>query len=453
MKVYDFLSSSLRTLDANGVLERFLGAVQAQADYTEGQIRELSRLRSISRAQGEEVRFITALLGWDGQGGTDFIGDDTNTLRRFAKFGPELWGGKGTKITTERSLSSLVGVDVSSRDSFQLRAELDRTTTAEGGWTIGEKILDQTIVEDELVSQGLPSDALQISPLSWAHIYIDATGVTPDTERVIFDLLSFMRPVSVCYLVVYCASRSSFLDRSTGPLLPTLDIPFAWGALEDSVSPDMSSDPSDFDFAQGGIHLRGDKGFGFLLESGGLVTRGGKTLTVLATLGGRSGQFTDRRIWSISLRIPDGSSEGSASLAQAFFEYRPNGGVYVALCFAREVGGERRSLVAYPRLFSPDRELGSPLGELPKVLANVSVSLLPQNSLSLQASFAGGEVLDLVADYKGEVNEGELDLERAEVAVFLKGFDFYGLTCLSDETKVQPIFDESAFPELDTFRP
>jgi hypothetical protein len=35
----------------------------------------------------------------------------------------------------------------------------------------------------------------------------------------------------------------------------------------------------------------------------------------------------------------------------------------------------------------------------------------------------------------------------------LRGFDFYGLTCLSDETKVQPIFDESAFPELDIFRP
>jgi hypothetical protein len=109
MKVYDFLSSSLRTLDTNGVLERFIGAVQAQADYTEGQIRELSRLRSISRAQGEEIGFITALLGWDGEGGTDFIGDDTVTLRRFAKFGPELWRGKGTKITTERSLSSLVG--------------------------------------------------------------------------------------------------------------------------------------------------------------------------------------------------------------------------------------------------------------------------------------------------------------------------------------------------------
>lgn len=451
MKVYDFLSSSLRTLDTNGVLERYLGAVQAQADYTENQIRELSRLRSISRASDEEVQFITALLGWDGAGGTDFIGDDTNTLRRFAKFGPELWGGKGTKITTERSLSSLVGVDVSSRDSFQLRAELDRTTTAEGGWTRMGMILDQTIVEDDLEASGLPRDALSVSPLSWAHIYIDASGVTSEIERIIFDLLQFMRPVSVCYLVVYCASRSTFIDGSTGRLLPVSSdaLPFASDLVRSELEPSFSPDPSDIDFDGGGIQLKGDRIFGFLQSEGSLVLNEGKTLTILGTLGGRSGQFSDRRIWSFCVRIPDGSSTESATLTQVVYTLRPTG-LSVSLYTARE-GSDGTPRSTFMKTLIRDLPF-DPQGALPKLLAKTSVSALPSGSVSVEASFAGGETFSIVTDYRGEPNEGELNLERASVGVFMKGFDFYGLTCLSSETKVQPIYDSTAFPTLDIFR-
>ena len=448
MKVYDFLSSSLRTLDTNGVLERYLGAVQAQADYTENQIRELSRLRSISRASDEEVQFITALLGWDGDGGTNFIGDDTNTLRRFAKFGPELWGGKGTKVTTERSLSSLVGVDVSSRDSYQLRAEVDRTTTAEEGWTRMGLLLDQTIVEDDLEASGLPRDALSIDPLSWSHIYIDASGVTPDIERIVFDLLQFMRPVSVCYLVVYCASRSTFLDRSTGRLLATQEIPFGSIGLPIALASEFASDPSDIDFGGGGIQLRGDEIFSFLLDEGSLVTRGGNTLSVLATLGGRADQFTFRRIWSISVRIPDGSSTDSGTTVQVVYTLRDSG-LLVNLYTLRELDGTKRA--TYQKTFIRDLPF-EPQGALPKLLAKLTVSALPSGSVSFEASFAGGEVFSFIVDYRDEETRGDLDLERASVGVFMKGFDFYGLTCLSSETKVQPVFDSTAFPTLDIFR-
>ena len=450
MKVYDFLSTSLRVLDSNGVLERFVGAIQEQFDYTQGQIKDLSRLRSLSGVKDDEVQYLCALLGWDGNGGTDFVPNDPVMLKRFSKFGVELWGGKGTRAVTNKALSSIIGVDVSSRDVFQLMTVIDESSTGAHGWIDGGLILDQSYVQEDLEVQGLDPSSFTPSPLSWAHLYLDSEGVTEDTMKIVFDMTQFMRPSSVAYLIFYCATRCVFIDRSTSKLETTLDLPYANEEFNQIVLGDPASDPSAVDFEGGGIALDESGHYGFRLPSGRVVVNGAKTLSTFVSLKGRREQGLQGRSWSICYSIPSALDDRVATVVQAVFRYQ-EGAMNVSLSAGlrqgelfTDLGSEVFLETDYPADLSMEMRKN--------LVAEMGVTVLPFGAVSIQASFGGGRTHSMVSQTAHSTLEIVPSLDGVELGLIVKGYDLYSLTCLTDRTHVQPVYDSAPFGGYDILR-
>lgn len=450
MKVYDFLSTSLRVLDSNGVLERFMGAIQEQFDYTQGQIKDLSRLRSLSRVKDDEAQYLCALLGWDGNGGTDFVPSDPVMLKRFSKFGVELWAGKGTRAVTNKALSSIIGVDVSSRDVFQLTPVLDESSTGANGWLGEALILDQSYVQEDLEAQGLEPSIYTPSPLSWAHLYLDSEGVTEDTMEIVFNMTQFMRPSSVAYLIFYCATRCVFVDKSTSKLETTLNLPYADEVFNQLVLDDPVTDPSSVDFEGGAVVMDELGHYGFLLTGGRVVVDGAKTLSTFVSLRGRLEQGGEGRSWSICYSIPSPLNDRDATVVQAVFRYY-DGQMMITLSAGVRQSGQLTSLGS-TTFTEVDPPVDLSRGMMRNLVAEMSVSVLNLGAVSVQASFGGGAVYSMTSQPSYLNSDLPPSLEGVELGLTLKGYDLYSLTCLTDQTHIQAVYDSAPFGGYDILR-
>lgn len=450
MKVYDFLSTSLRVLDSNGVLERFMGAVQEQFDYTQGQIKDLSRLRSLSRVKDDEAQYLCALLGWDGNGGTDFVPSDPVMLKRFSKFGVELWAGKGTRAVTNKALSSIIGVDASSRDVFQLMSVIGESSTGAHGWIDGGLILDHSYIQQDLEAQGLDPSAYTPSPLSWAHLYLDSEGVTEDTMEIVFNMTQFMRPSSVAYLIFYCATRCVFVDKSTSKLETTLSLPYADEVFNQIVLDDPAPDPSAVDFERGAVVMDELGHYGFRLAGGRIVVDGAKTLSTFVSLKGRFDQGQQGRSWSICYSVPSPLDDRITTVVQAVFRYYA-GQMFITLSTAMRQGGQLTDLgSATFTEVDPPADLSREM--MKNLVAEMSVSVLDLGAVSVQASFGGGEVYSMTSQPSHSNSDLAPSLEGVELGLILKGYDLYSLTCLTDQTHIQPVYDSAPFGGYDILR-
>lgn len=197
-EIYKFLIEGIRASD-DGALERYLGGPQEQFERDHQRILDLKWLSDPTACPDDQLDYLLALVGWDGTLGQQFIETiSAQSKRKLIKLSAELWKTKGRSSNLIDAIRVFTGKSVQITDYFWSRcliggSAMQYTGLAGDAWITGLRM-----------GSGTPTlDDYEI----W--LLINRQGLTSQDYRLIYELVSYIRPALEHIWIVYV----SFLDN------------------------------------------------------------------------------------------------------------------------------------------------------------------------------------------------------------------------------------------------
>jgi len=200
--VFKFIIESRR----NALLSRWLGdpdladaekSIQGQFEAIQANIAQLPELYVLD-SDKVQPRLLAWLLGWDDNPLVDFVDDlSDDQLKKLIELSVPLWKNKGTAGAIVNLLRIFTGKTALIRDWFWYRWVIDGS----GFWQKARGT-DPYLVG----SQYTEADEW----LTW--IILNRVGIGETERRLIYDLLTFIRPTGEHFGVVYAAFADDFAN-------------------------------------------------------------------------------------------------------------------------------------------------------------------------------------------------------------------------------------------------
>lgn len=192
--VYRFLIKPWRDSDTDGVLERYLGAIQSVFEATQGDITRLATLWNVDEAPDWALDYMLWIVGW-----TNDINDALALLtaddkRKLIKLSVQLWKLKGTELGIKQTLRLFTGRDAVIWNWFKLRMEADQAIVGYAG---------RGLVDPFLVGQDF-GDRDEYLSIIWM-----SNETNPDIN-LIHRLVQLHRPMGEAFQVNYAGLVDDF---------------------------------------------------------------------------------------------------------------------------------------------------------------------------------------------------------------------------------------------------
>ena len=124
---YTFIIKPWRDSDAQGMLERFCGAIQEAWETTQGHIDGLGALSDVDNIPDEFLTYLKWHLGWTAE--LDYITKDltADELRKLIRVSASIWKQKGTQKGVKSAVRLLTGAEAIIWNWFFMRWLVDST--------------------------------------------------------------------------------------------------------------------------------------------------------------------------------------------------------------------------------------------------------------------------------------------------------------------------------------